>query len=205
MIYIIYFLIHVSNIDEELGKLMLDLLHKKPKIPKDFFLFLITEESVMRIDKGNLDIGKNYVDTVVLNPKKLELDRGQILSIFSKLEFLLNELFHLLVIDYSEFKRGMFNDVLENVSLHRRIELIVKWGLIEGKEGNKLQQLKSVRNGFAHAWNDKEVFYKGKCIQENFDEFKEDLKESWLVLVDVYKQQQKKIDLDEIRELLQIK
>ena len=195
----------MSDIDIELGKFIIDLVKKHPTIPEDFSLFLITEETYVRIHKGNIDIGKNYVDTVVLDPKKLSLDRGQILSVFSKMEFLLNELIHLLVIDYSEIKREKFNDVLENVNLHRIIELLRKWGLITNSQRNQLQKLKSVRNGFAHAWDYKEVFYKGQRIDKNFDKFKEELKASWLLLVEIYKEQQKKVNLDEIRFLLKIK
>ena len=195
----------MSDIDKVLSDFILDLVKKQPTIPEDFFLFLITEETYIRLYKGNLDIGKNYVDTVVLNPKKLTLDRGEILTVFSKMEFLLNALIHLLVIDYSEIKREMFNDVLENVNLHRRIELLRKWELISNSQCEQLQKLKSVRNGFAHAWNYKDVFYKRQRIDKIFDEFKDNLKVSWLLLVDVYKEQQKKVNLDEIRELLQMK
>jgi hypothetical protein len=194
----------MSDFNKELDKFIVDLTKKRPPIPEDFFLFLITEETYIRMHKGNLNIGKNYVDTVVLNPKKLALDRGQILEVFSKMEFLLNELTHLLVIDYSEIKREMFNDVLENVNLHRRIELLRKWRLIPNGECNQLQELKSVRNDFAHAWDNKEIFYKGQCIENNFEEFKTDLKDSWLILVDVYKEQQQKVNLGEIRKLLKI-
>ena len=194
----------MSKIDIELGKFIIDLVKKSPTIPEDFSLFLITEETYIRIHKGNLDMGKNYVDTVVLNPKKLSLDRGEILSIFSKMDFLLNELIHLSVID-SKIKREMVNAVLKNGNLHRRIELLKKLELINNNQCEQLKKLKNVRNGFAHSWDYKEVFYKGQCIDKIFEEFKKDLKESWLLLVDIYKEQQKKVNLDEMRELLQMK
>ena len=110
----------MSKIDIELGKFIIDLVKKSPTIPEDFSLFLITEETYIRIHKGNLDMGKNYVDTVVLNPKKLSLDRGEILSIFSKMDFLLNELIHLSVID-SKINSEIVNAVLKNGNIHRRI------------------------------------------------------------------------------------
>lgn len=181
---------------------MLELVKKQPNIPRDLELFLITEETYIKFHNGYLDIGKNYVDTVVLNPKKLELDRGQILSAFSKMEYLLNELIHLLVIDYDVKKRYMFNNILENINLHRKIMLLNKWGLISNRECKNMQKLKSVRNSFAHVWDEKEVEYKEVALENNFDEFKNDLKELWLVLVDVYKVEQIKINLDEIKKKL---
>ena len=193
------------DMDEKMNKFMLDLVKKHPTIPKDFDLFLITEETYIRFHNGQPpDMGKNYVDTVVLNPKKLELDRGQILSVFSKMEFLLNELIHLLVIDYDAKKRAMFNDVLENINFHRRIELLRKWGLINNSECGRMQGLKNVRNGFAHAWSRKAIFYKGQPIEKIFDDFKKDLKDTWLSLVAVYQNEQRKINLDEIREKLDL-
>ena len=188
--------------DEKMNKFMLELVKKQPNIPRDLELFLITEETYIKFHNGYLDIGKNYVDTVVLNPKKLELDRGQILSAFSKMEYLLNELIHLLVIDYDVKKRYMFNNILENINLHRKIMLLNKWGLISNRECKNMQKLKSVRNSFAHVWDEKEVEYKEVALENNFDEFKNDLKELWLVLVDVYKVEQIKINLDEIKKKL---
>ena len=194
----------MSKIDIELGKFIIDFVKKQSTTPEDFSLFLITEETYIRIHKGNLEMGKNYVDTVVLNPKKLSLDRGEILSAFSKMDFLLTELIHLLIIDYSKIKREMVNAVLKNGNLHRRIELLKKLELINNNQCKQLKKLKNVRNGFAHSWDYKEVFYKEQRIDKIFEEFKKDLKESWLLLVDIYKEQQKKVNLDEIRELLKM-
>lgn len=192
----------MANIDTELSKFMVDMVKNQPEIPKELDLFLVTKESYIRFHNGFFNTGKNYVDTVLLQAKKLNLDRGEILSVFSKMEVLLYELIHLIVIDYDTKKRVMFDDILDNINLHRKIELLRKWELISNNECDNFQKLKSVRNGFAHAWNKKEVYYKDKPIEENFDDFKKDLENMWFIILDIYKKEQTKIDLDEIRKKL---
>ena len=192
----------MKDIDKEINRFMVEMVKKQPNIPKGLDLFLVTEESYVRFHDGFLDMGKNYNDIVLLNIKKLNLDRGGILGVFSKMEFLFNELIYLLVIEYDAKKRDRFNDVLDNLSFHRRIELLRTWGFINNNECERLIKLKNVRNGFAHAWSKKEVFYKGQPIEKNFDVFKGDLKNIWLLLLEIYKRRQTKINLDEIRKKL---
>lgn len=57
-------------------------------------------------------------------------------------------------------------------------------------------QAKQVRNGFAHAWDENEVIYKGNLIKTNFLEFKQDMEKVWKSLLEIYKIEQEKIDIE---------
>ena len=196
-----------SSIENEIDDFISEVLHKeKPHIPKDIDLFLVTEKNYIRICNGLFRGGKKYNDIVLLETKKLEPDRGKILAVFSKMEFLLSKLIHLYVIDYDATKREIFDHLHErHLSFHRKIGLLHDWKKIDNNDDcKKLIELKKVRNGFAHAWDNKEVYYEGIPIENNFNKFKDDLKDIWLTLVNIYKEEQTKIDIEEIKKKMKL-
>jgi len=60
--------------------------------------------------------------------------------------------------------------------------------------------LKQVRNGLAHEWLIDEVMFRNKPLRQNFEEFRNYLGDSWMLLLRRYQEIQKIIDIDAIRK-----
>jgi hypothetical protein len=60
--------------------------------------------------------------------------------------------------------------------------------MVKSKEYNKIKQVKQVRNGLAHRWNESEIDYKGKPLSdyEHFKIFKQDLIDVLNILINKY-------------------
>ena len=166
------------------------------KFPQNLRLFLITETQFIRLYYGKLNAsiwgeGSSYV-------KSLRLDRGQILDLFSKLEFFINEFILLRILGPNSPKGLLLDDILENVDFFSRIRILNKWNVIDNALLGLLLQTKQVRNGFAHAWDESEVMYKAKPIRKMFAQFKKDMEQIWKKLLEIYKIEQAKIDIESI-------
>jgi hypothetical protein len=163
------------------------------KIPEDIRLFMITEKMYVRIYRGKVTwklLSEEYEFV-----RKLNCERGEILDLFSKMEFMVNELVQLRMLGANSEEAEKLDDVLAYVDFFSRLKLLRKWGVLENKTVEMVNQTKQVRNGFAHAWGTEEVLYKEKPIEENFGVFKKDMEEIWKALVDVYSLEQKKYDV----------
>jgi hypothetical protein len=162
-------------------------------IPRDIRLFMITEKMYVRMYRGK--VTWRLLSEEFEFVRKLECGRGEILDLFSKMEFLVNELIQLQVLGPNSAKAEKLDDVLGHVDFFSRLRMLRRWGLLENKTVEMLNQAKQVRNGFAHAWGTEEVFYKEKPVEENFGEFKRDMEEAWKALIGVYSVEQKKYDV----------
>jgi hypothetical protein len=168
------------------------LRNQKEKWP-NLRLFLITPNIWLRLYHGNLETQHQLQEHAII--RGLKPQRGDILDIFSKIEFLVNELIQAKILGLFSPDAPFLEDVLENVDLFSRIKLLQQWGIIDNKLCGMTMNLKQVRNGLAHKWKESEVNYKGKKITQSFVQFKHDLEEVWIGLVGAYmKEQQSKID-----------
>jgi hypothetical protein len=113
---------------------------------------------------GNQLLRKFDQEHVII--RELKPERGDILDIFSKLEFLVNELIQAKLLSLFSPDASFLEDVLENVDLFSRIRLPQQWGIIGNKLWAIMMNLKQVRNGLAHKWKEAEVNYKGKKITQ---------------------------------------
>jgi hypothetical protein len=166
--------------------------------PKNLRLFLIDEDAYIWIYKGELEyaIGHNY--RVFL----LNLNRGKILDLFSKLEFIVNEIIQLELLGFNSEKSYLLDDILENVDLFSRIRLLKEWNVIDNTLLNQLMQIKQVRNGFAHAWKIKTVKYKGDLIKKKFGEFRDDMNSIVTNLILIYNSRlEESANIDSIRNI----
>lgn len=168
----------------------------KMKIPEDIRLFMITEKMYVRMYRGK--VTWRLLSEEFEFVRKLNCERGEILDLFSKMEFLVNELIQLQVLGANSEEAGKLDGVLGYVDFFGRLRLLRKWGVLSNNTVEMLNQAKQVRNGFAHAWGTEEVLYKEKPIKENFGEFKKDMEEIWKGLVEVYSVEQKKYDVSGI-------
>lgn len=180
----------------EIGEAELEEAFGGMKIPPHIRLFMITESMYVRIYKGKASWKLQSEEFEVVGSLKCE--RGDILDLFSKMEFLVNELIILEMLGAGSAEAYRMDDVLAQIDFFGRLRLLRKWGVLDGRLVESLNQAKQVRNGFAHSWGVEEVLYKEKPVEENFGAFKKDMKEAWGGLVEVYKEKQKKYDVRKI-------
>ncbi len=145
-------------------------------------LFLADSYGFIRIYKDNISSGETLYGVV----RNIDLDRGEILDVFTKLEFLINEIMQLKLLGFNSEKSFMLDDLLVSADLYSRVKILEEWGIINRKVSNLIMQTKRVRNGFAHSWGNEEVYYKGERIESNFSKFKDDLEYVWLELLRTY-------------------
>ncbi|MGO8761056.1 MAG: hypothetical protein ACLP2P_05420 [Desulfobaccales bacterium] len=179
---------------------LVDIIEQSDYFPSNIRLFLITNENYIRINKRKISITYS-LETDVFDVKYLKCERGLILDVFSKIEFLANEIIILKVLGFKlegeiYDKSLMLDDILENIDLFSRIKILNKWKIIGNKLFDLLIKTKEVRNGFAHAWDDDEVYYHKKKIKDNFSKFKEDMSSVCSQLLEIYKSLQDKIDFE---------
>ncbi|TKJ44966.1 hypothetical protein CEE35_05790 [Candidatus Aerophobetes bacterium Ae_b3b] len=175
---------------KQLAQLILD----TKIVPKSLRLFLIGEDYWVRIYYGAFSIRVGVREYGFV--RNLNLERGAVLDIFAKLEFFVNELIQLKLLGPSHKKGQILDDILQYVDFFSRVRFLKEWDIIDNHLSNLLYQTKQVRNGFAHSWSEDEIKYKGKLIKNNFSDFKQDLEEAWRRLVEIYKKEQEKIDID---------
>lgn len=170
----------------------------KLEIPKHIRMFVITPTAYVRIYKGKITWGLQEEEFALV--RRLKCERGEILDLFSKLEFWVNELIQLRLLGPNSEKSEMLDEILERSDFFSRIKILEKFGIIDHSLVNALNETRQVRNGFAHSWEIHEVYYKEKPIESNFPLFKGDMEKIWAGLVAVYSKEQKKYDVDRIFE-----
>ena len=78
--------------------------------------------------------------------------------------------------------------------------MLKEWGIIDESQYGHFMALKQVRNGLAHEWLIDEVMFRNKPLRQNFEEFRNYLGDSWMLLLRRYQEIQKIIDIDVIRK-----
>jgi hypothetical protein len=150
-------------------------------------LLMITSKRWLRLYKG--DISRSSQNTDELFSQLQQIDRGTILDICSKMEFLVNEMIQTMVIGYNLSRSYKLDTILENVPFATRLYLLKEWGLFQGYDEGvfyKIKNVMNVRNKLAHQWSPTETEYKNKSLSENFLKFKHDLKDSFNVFINIY-------------------
>lgn len=170
-------------------------------------LFFINPREYVRVYEGHISTSRSIEDWWSI--RNLRCERGPILDLFSKLEFLVNMLIKIKICgDTPDRSRGlMLDELLVNTDLFSRIKLLEKWGIIDKKLSELLMQTKGVRNGLAHAWSESEVQYKGEKLETNFSVFKKDFETIWHTLSGTYATEQERIlpnVIERIKKLNQI-
>lgn len=132
---------------------------------------------------GNMEFEENATINRIMKP-----DRGKILDIFTKIEFLVNHLIIVKIVGFLSEKVLLIDEILLYVELFSRIKILKSLEVLNNSEEDKIMQLKKVRDGFAHKWDAYEINYKNKSLTDhkNFKLFKEDLKYVWNMLIDKY-------------------
>lgn len=171
------------------------LISKNRPWPKDLNLLLITEKRCLKIEPEWISFNVTADEYGIAN--LTSLSRGKALDIFTKLEFLLGEIIKLRMIGYDRKKSPMFDEILKKLYLHPKIQILSKWGLLKG-ETKRIERLRKVRNSMAHEWGITKIKYQNGTIQTNFNDFCNDLKKIFIHLIEIYRKEQEKIDIDSI-------
>jgi hypothetical protein len=184
----------ISKINKEINS-----LENKTKflLNNNIRLFLISKSSYIRI--SNKKIEQGYYETLdhfLIKSKRC--DRGIILELFLKLEFIVNELIIFNIVGYDPKRAYLFDDILDKIDMHSKVTLLRDWKIIDNKLYNSIIVVKQVRNGLAHYWDKSEVLYKKKKLEQCLNNFFEDMKNIIMKLIDTYMVEQEKIDTDSI-------
>lgn len=165
-----------------------DIIKKIPKEERPRLL-IISNEQILRCYKGALELHTFIKPHGIVT--HIGLNRGQILEIFSKIEFIVNEI---IAMHINAANNEHIDDLLTNLDLFTKIKLLNQWGIISDSFKEKMICIKEVRNGFAHYWSTGEVRYKNRPIEINFSIFKKDLIQTWVYLILKHKSTQPKIN-----------
>lgn len=164
-------------------------------------LFVVRHKGYIFFHSGGLKSGftaEEYGDVAHLNNK-----RGDILSMFSKLEFIINELLRLKILGFEYDKYEMFLQLISKIDLFVRIKYLRDWGVIDNAIFGLGHGLKEVRNAFAHEWEESNISYKKKMLMfDGFEEFRKDMLIFWKEIEDEYAKEQMNIDIDSILDEL---
>ena len=163
--------------NESLRELCIRLANAKRNSPTTLLglhIFYIDENySLFISEDGALQVSESGSDHSDI--KYLSLERGDILELFSKLEFIVNECLRTHFLGLG-FQKG-FEQLIENVDLGHRIKTLFKEGIITNSLSKKIPNAVYVRNQIAHKWKFKDIMYLEKDLEddEQFSTFKKDM------------------------------
>jgi hypothetical protein len=178
---------------EEIQKLIFE--HRK-NLPENLKLLIITENEIIRVYKGMIE-ASSFDDKLAI-PKNLKCERGDILDIFSKLEFIINELINLKVLGPNSEKSIMFDNILESINFPTKLRLLKDWGIIDNRLIRLIEKTRRVRNALAHKWSIFEVRFNNRPLRDTFEDFRNDMTSIWEQIIDIYQNEQEKIDIESI-------
>jgi len=169
---------------------MSDILSKK--FSKKIRLYFIYKSKHYFINNGNLVPG--FSPKIIITK-----DRDKIISAFSKMGFLFDEIIRMRIVGYSNEKN---NDellyILNLVPLNRKIRTFLDWKVFSPEYTRDMSRLFEVRNALTHAVSINDIQYNpDKPISistpRGFSKFKTDFEKSWKTLLKIYEEQQRPV------------
>lgn len=148
---------------------------KRPRV------LYISDNQILRCYKDDLEKHTYMKDHGIV--KNIGLGRGELLAIFSKMEFILNEIISKML-HTTKDNASFLDDLLDCVDMFNKMKLLKQIGVVDNKTFGKLMNIKEVRNGFAHTWAERDVKYRGVNISNNYYRFQEDLLFVWKELIE---------------------
>src|SRR5689334_21982695 len=112
--------------DNEFRELWKFLYYPKLKSPKNIRLYLTDGQDSFYLNNG--EIKKEYHE---LDFRSMINERGNILEMFSKVEFLMAEIMRLKILGYEVEKSEMMADLISSVPVNRKISFLKKWNFID--------------------------------------------------------------------------
>jgi len=171
-----------------------DLINKE-KIPSSIRAYIIHKNKHYFLCNGKLEEGFN-------SKQKIEKNRDSVLSIFSKMSFLFDEIIRLRIIGFQNDKSGSELLYLLNlIPMNRKIRTLYDWKVFDPKFTQVLSRLFDARNSIVHCISLDDVKYvpdEDISLSTNlgFKQFSKNLEKAWKDLIEIYKIQQSKIELN---------
>lgn len=168
-------------------------IKKQTKISNQVRLYVIDKNKHYFLNDGVLKNGFNSKLTIIKN-------RDSVLSGFSKMAFLFDEIIRLRIISYSNQKDNKELLYLLNlVPINRKIRAFLDWGVFSPEYTRNMSRLFEVRNDTVHCVSLDEVRYNPKTPislsrVNGFKKFKTDMCKAWDDLLKIYLNQQANID-----------
>lgn len=163
---------------------------------KEFFqsgikLFLISKRHILKADQGRIEsitTADNFFSI-----RNLSQERGPVLDIFSKMEYIINQLLTVQILGFFSNKADDLEKVLTYVNLSTKIKILYSWDIVGKKR--LFERLTSLRNRFAHSWSIVGIIYKGAPLIDVFMDFLEDMVLAWTELFNAYERLEDKFGL----------
>ncbi|MBI5859488.1 MAG: hypothetical protein HZB73_01925 [Nitrosarchaeum sp.] len=181
----------------------LEIIKKQKKISPKVRLYIIDKNKHYFLNDGILKNGFDSKLTVIKN-------RDSVLSAFSKMAFLFDEIIRLRIVTYSnrnDSKELLY--LLNLVPINRKIRTFLDWNVFEPEYTRDMSRLFEVRNDTVHCVLLDEVNYNPKnsislSSVKGFQKFKTDLDRAWENLLKIYVAEQEKIDWATLLEALKL-
>ena len=166
-------------------------------------LYIIDKNNHYFLNDGIL---KNGFDSKLIVTK----NRDSVLSAFSKMAFLFDEIIRLRIVTYSnqnDSKELLY--LLNLIPINRKIRTFLDWTVFGPEYTRDMSRLFEVRNDTVHCVSVDEVKYTPKnslslSSVHGFKKFKTDLNKAWGNLLKIYVTEQQKINWDALLEELKL-
>ena len=171
----------------------LKIIKKQKKLSSHIRLYLISDNNHYFLNDGIL---KNGFDSKLVITK----NRESVLSAFSIMAFLFDEIIRLRIVRYSNQNDGKELLYLLNlVPTNRKIRAFLDWKVFSPEYTREMSRLFEVRNDTVHCVSLNEVKYNPKnsmslSSESGFKKFRTDLENAWKNLIIVYLTEQEKIN-----------
>ncbi len=169
----------------------------KKKLPPEIRLYLIDKSAHYFINDGVLKKGFYPKISIVKN-------RDSVLSAFSKMAFLFDEIIRLRIVQYSNGRNSKELLYLLNlVPINRKIRTFLDWKVFGPEFTRDMSRLFEVRNDAVHCISLNEVNYNPKnnislSSTAGFNKFVKDFQKVWKTLLKIYVTEQEKIDWEKL-------
>ncbi len=114
----------MSSIEEKFLEIE-KLVREKKEIWKDSSFFFTTKDGYIRIHKGEFHKHMEFQEDATINRIRRP-DRGKILDIFAKFEYLVNQLIIVKILGFLSERVFLIDEILQNVELFSRIKILQK-------------------------------------------------------------------------------
>jgi hypothetical protein len=177
-------------------------IQNQKKIPKNIRLYLVSKKHIF-INDG---IAKDGFDSKLV----IENNRDSVLSAFSKMAFIFDEIMRLRIVGFSHNQNSVeLMYLLHLIPVNRKIRTFLDWKLFSPEFARDMSRLFLVRSATTHCVSLSEVEYIPDKInslseKKGFELFKKDMVKAWKNLLDVYVLEQEKIPWDELPKELKL-
>jgi len=169
-----------------------DLLNEK-NVPSSIRAYIIHKNKHHFVCDGKLEAGFE-------SKQKIEKNRDSVLSLFSKMSFLFDEIIRLRIVGLQNDESGSELLYLLNlIPINRKIRTLYDWKVFDPKFTQILSRLFDARNSITHCVSLDDAKYVpdnniSLSTNSGFRQFSKNLEKAWKDLVEIYKIQQNMVE-----------